>query len=104
MNDANANSSFMNNLVTTLDEMIPVRAFDDSVGSTIYQVNHAEEWTEVTEAVFRSWTGLRMINGEPYHGPIYNFGTDGNSSIYNGSRACSCGVCQSTVDAKLKSN
>lgn len=82
----------------------PKRVFDDSIGQKILQVSLGENetWIEVTEDMFRSWTGLRRINGEDHHGPVYNFGSDG--VVYSGSRTCGCNVCQSTVTAVLKVN
>jgi hypothetical protein len=82
----------------------PKRNFDDSIGQKVLQVSLSESdtWIEVTEDLFRSWTGLRRINGEDYHGPIYNFGSE--DSVYSGSRSCGCSVCQSTVTAALKVN
>ncbi len=105
MNDSiDVKTKLVEKLAATLNEVIPERIFDDSVGSTVYQVNHGEEWVEVTEAIFRSWTGLRRVDGEEYHGPIYNFGAHGDSTIYSGTRACFCGACQETVEPKLKTN
>jgi len=82
----------------------PKRNFDDSIGQKILQVSLGENdtWIEVTEDLFKSWTGLRRINGEDYHGPIYNLGS--NDVVYSGSRTCGCSICQSTVTAVLKVN
>lgn len=82
----------------------PKRNFNDSIGLKILQVSLSESnnWIEVTEDLFRSWTGLRRVNGEDYHGPIYNFGSD--DVVYSGARTCGCSVCQSTVTAVLKVN
>ena len=33
-------------------------------------------WVEVTEWIFRSWTGGRRIDGVPYHGPVFYLGKD----------------------------
>jgi hypothetical protein len=54
--------------------------------TTVYgQSNHAPlkheilsngQWVEVTDHIFRSWTGERRLNGSKYHGPIYNLGSD----------------------------
>lgn len=33
-------------------------------------------WDRVTESEFRSWTGERRVNGEPYYGDVYWSGTD----------------------------
>jgi hypothetical protein len=34
------------------------------------------DWVEVTEDIFRSWTGGRRINGEEYTGPVFYLFTD----------------------------
>jgi len=105
MNDSiDVKTKLVEKLAAALDEIIPERIFDDSVGSTVYQVHHNEEWVEVTEAIFKSWTGRRAIDGDEHHGPVYNFGSKNNSTIYNGSRICLCKTCQETVEHKLKSN
>lgn len=31
---------------------------------------------QVSEWIFRSWTGRRFIDGIEYFGPVYNLGTD----------------------------
>lgn len=82
----------------------PKRNFDDSVGDRILQVKHESSWIEVTEEVFRSWTGLRRINGDDHHGPIYGFGTLDDSIPYTGSRACGCNRCQHHVEPRFKMN
>lgn len=82
----------------------PERIFDDSVGEQVLQVHHLDKWFEVTENVFRSWTGLRRINGEDYHGPIYHFGSEDDSKPYNGTRSCGCNTCQQSVSPKLRMN
>lgn len=82
----------------------PVRKFDDSIGDVVYQVKYGEDWIETTETIFRSWTGLRRINGDDHHGPVYNFGTDESIAPYTGIRTCGCLVCQTHVEAKYKKN
>ena len=92
------------NVAAKLNELVPDRIFDDSVGNTVYQVQCSSEWIEVTEAIFRSWTGLRRVNGEDHHGPVYKFGVAGESKPYTGSRSCGCSICQTTVVPELKVN
>lgn len=82
----------------------PNRKFDDSIGDVIYQVKYGEDWIETTEAIFRSWTGLRRVNGDDHHGPVYNFGTDDKIIPYTGNRTCGCEACQVNVEAKFKKN
>ena len=33
-------------------------------------------WVEVSENIFRSWTGPRQLNGQDYTGPVYLLGSD----------------------------
>jgi|DEB19_MinimDraft_3_1074340.scaffolds.fasta_scaffold16538_2 hypothetical protein len=79
------------------------RVFDDSIGTKVLQVELSGAWVEVDEDIFISWTGLRRINGEDYHGPVYNFNS-GSETPYAGSRTCKCGVCQEHVEPSLKAN
>lgn len=93
-----------NYLADDLSLTTPTRKFDDSIGDAIYQVKLKDDWVETTESIFRSWTGLRRINGEDHHGPIYNFGTDEALGPYTGNRACGCSACQAHTEAKFKKN
>lgn len=74
---------------------------DDVASGPIMEVFVNSSWVETTEGVFKSWTGPRRINGEEHHGPIYAFGTE---TVYTGARVCSCRMCQSTVEPKLRPN
>lgn len=33
-------------------------------------------WVEVSEWIFRSWTGARRKNGKAYEGPVYYLGSE----------------------------
>ena len=88
-------------IVEKLDLLAPIRIFDDSIGETVHEVCITESWIEVKESVWKSWTGHRRLNGEDYHGPVYNLDTD---VVYNGARACGCSTCQSNVPPALKVN
>lgn len=92
------------NLSDKLAILSPERIFDDSVGNEVLQVMIENEWVEVTETVFRSWTGFRRINGEDHHGPVYGFESPHDSSPFDGKRACGCNTCQAHVSPKLKVN
>jgi hypothetical protein len=100
----NMELEFDKNIADDLSILSPSRDFDDSIGEKVLQVMHGEEWIEVTEMVFRSWTGHRRINGEDHHGPVYNFGKVENLKPYSGSRSCGCSVCQAHVQPRLKKN
>lgn len=79
------------------------RVFDDSIGTKVFQVELSDAWVEVDESIFASWTGMRRINGEDYHGPIYNFNS-GSEVPYTGVRTCKCKICQEHVEPSLKAN
>lgn len=81
----------------------PHRTFDDSPGEKVLQVKLSDSWVEVTDSIFRSWTGDRRINGEDFHGPVYNF-KDESNKVYTGFRSCGCKVCQENVEPVFKMN
>jgi hypothetical protein len=80
----------------------PLPHFDDvALPSPLYEVGISGEFTPTSPDVFDAWTGLRRLNGEPYHGPVYNFGT---STPYEGPRSCSCHLCEAGAQAIHKKN
>lgn len=62
--------------------------------SALYEVGTEGATVPTTKEVFDAWTADRSINGAPYHGPVYNFGT---RIVYTGPRACGCPTCQAEV-------
>jgi len=55
----------------------PRLEYDFDTGATLeIQVRENSDWSKVDPNVFRSWTGLRRINGEHYDGPNYYFLTN----------------------------
>ena len=42
----------------------------------VYMPNTTYGWYRVTSKEFRSFNGERRINGTPYDGPVYLFGTN----------------------------
>lgn len=44
--------------------------------SKIYEIKQSNRWLIVDEWIFRSWTGERKLNGEPFNGDVYILGTD----------------------------
>lgn len=88
----------------SLAQFMPKRIFDDSVGDRILQVKIDDDWVEVKEEVFRSWTGHRRINGEDFHGPVYTFGSTIDSIPFTGRRECGCSACQQNVEPIFKVN
>jgi hypothetical protein len=84
--------SFEKHIVTPTDDISPEPIMEVKVGPS---------WVETPEDVFRSWTGERRINGDPYHGPIYGLASD---TLYTGARTCACSTCQSHVEPRLRKN
>jgi len=41
-----------------------------------YEIFVNGEWLEVSEWIFRSWTGDRRIDGLPHSGDVFLLGTD----------------------------
>jgi len=93
-----------NEMKVSLFQFSPARIFNDSVGNQVLQVKMDDTWIEVKEEVFRSWTGSRRVNGEEFHGPVYNFGSIDDSIPYTGRRECGCSVCQQNVEPVFKMN
>ncbi len=44
--------------------------------SQTYEIKVNGEWVQVTEYIFRSWTGSRRLSDEQYDGPVFFLGTD----------------------------
>lgn len=40
------------------------------------EIEHSGRWLEVSNWIFRSWTGNRRKNGKEYKGPVYILGTN----------------------------
>ena len=74
---------------------------DDVSAEPLYEVMYVDSWVVTDPDIWRSWTGERMINGEVYHGPVYNLGSD---TLYTGARVCSCRACEQQVEHALKKN
>lgn len=48
-------------------------------GDHVYEIQIRERTNtrcRVTAYIFRSWTGLRWVDGTEYHGPVYLLGTN----------------------------
>jgi hypothetical protein len=37
------------------------------------EVFYGKAWIETSPEMFRSWTGLRKLNGQDFHGTVYAF-------------------------------
>ena len=70
----------------------------DSISSTpIFEAaDHidATSFVLVDELIFNSCIGPRRVNGQLFHGPIYNIDTH---IIYDGPRFCPCSICESSI-------
>lgn len=55
----------------------------------------------VDDALWRSWTGIRFLNGEEHHGPVYVMGTQ---KLYEGIRTCICKTCQPQEEFRISIN
>lgn len=44
--------------------------------SDFMEIFSGGRWIEVSEWIFRSYTGERRLNNKPYNGPVYVLGTD----------------------------
>ena len=74
---------------------------DDIAEEDLHEVMYGGSWVVTDPDIWRSWTGERMLNGELYHGPVYNLGTE---SLYTGVRSCGCRVCEQHMESTLKMN
>ena len=80
---------------------LPETPTDDVAAGPLLEVKVNKSWVETTEDVFRSWTGLRRVNGEEHHGDVFPLGSD---KLYTGARVCPCRTCQGSVEPKFKKN
>jgi hypothetical protein len=62
------------------------------------------EWQHSDHVTWRAWTGRRRIWGLEHHGPVYVLNSKDDSVAYTGRRFCKCSICQSHIDATIKSN
>ena len=68
---------------------------DTCLAGPVLEVELRGEWILVEESIFRCWTGLRRIDGELHHGPVYYAD---RPQLYRGVRICPCATCQSTSE------
>jgi len=77
----------------------------DEVASTSrMDVLLGDDWLPVEYAVWRSWTGRRMLWGHEFHGPVYLVDSPSDAEPWTGSRACGCKACQQHVQPSMKMN
>lgn len=76
---------------------------DTMMKGDLLEIVVGQSAVRVDAALWNSWTGLRLRNGEEHHGPVYLLGESKNSP-YKGNRLCRCSKCQEHVipfDPKL---
>jgi hypothetical protein len=76
------------------------RPTDDIATEDLREISYDGKWILAEEDIFRSWTGLRRINGEDHHGPVQYM----EGGLYRGSRVCGCKTCQEHVEPRLRKN
>jgi hypothetical protein len=76
----------------TLDSLLP---------NPIYEVALDNIYIKTSHDVFLTWTGLRRLNGQDYHGHVFNFDT---TTPYNGPRHCGCSICETNTHPTAKKN
>lgn len=94
------NQEVINNLEAISSHLRPT-ATDDIASGPILEVQLLDRWFLVDLDTFRSWTGLRRLNGDDFHGDIFYLES---SSPYTGARACPCSTCQSSVNPRHRKN
>lgn len=52
------------------------RTLADPVRLEIKVRAESDRWSSVSKEVFRSWSGERRLNGQPYFGPVYLYLTN----------------------------
>ena len=63
-----------------------------------------DTWVEAERSTWRSWTGRRAIWGLEYHGDVYKFDSEDDSTPWTGRRSCGCATCQRHVVVESKTN
>lgn len=63
-------------------------------GGAFYEIEFTGNVVAVDRSLWSSWTGIRYLNGEEYHGDVYVMGT---KTPYEGPRLCTCDTCQSST-------
>jgi hypothetical protein len=55
----------------------------DKLEIVVHPKHDPENWIQVSSYIFRSWTGPRRINGEPYDGPVFYLGSTKRATTPN---------------------
>lgn len=76
------------------------RPTDDIAVGDIREIDFNGKWMLADEDIFRSWTGLRRINGADHHGSVSYV----EGGLYTGARSCGCKTCQEHVEPKFRKN
>jgi len=92
------------NIIEQLESYVSVlrpNPTDDIATEPILEVQLLDRWFLVDLDTFRSWTGHRRLDGEPFHDDVFILNSD---ITYHGARACPCSTCQSSVEPQHKKN
>ena len=80
--------------------LVDKKPTDDVATDDVREIDFHGKWILAEEDIFRSWTGLRRINGSDHHGPVQYM----EGGLYTGSRVCGCRTCQEHVEPKFRKN
>jgi len=69
--------------LTHIHSYTPDERTCDECGGHVYEVQTRPggSWCKTSQWMFRSWSGARRIDGEPFDGPVYILG---NREVYAG--------------------
>lgn len=88
-----------------LDSLLgPEQPPTDDIRPPVLEIKLDRMWIEVDEETWRSWTGLRRVNGTDHHGPVYSFLTPEGAPPFTGKRVCGCAACQEHVEPRHRLN
>jgi len=76
-----------------IQHALVLRGDDTMMKGDFHEIVVAGKIMAVDKKLWSSWTGHRFLNGEVYHGPVYNMV---DQSRYEGNRLCTCDTCQPT--------
>lgn len=94
------NLSTLLTLANTAEDIVP----DAPLPATGLQVHDGDTWMPATREVWRSWTGLRAVWGQPWHGPVYAMSSKDDTVPWDGPRVCRCSACQAHVSPPDRPN
>jgi len=91
--------------VKELMEILYPKCSDNPIPVTGYSVMSSDgSWMPAERSIWESWTGLRAVWNNEYHGSVKLFGGSEGTPPYTGSRVCRCKICQEHVASNHKPN